>query len=128
MWFFYMTSFSDPGIVTPQNLEAVRAAFPYDKQLYHEKHCSTCKGPRPARSKHCRICNRCVSRFDHHCAWMNNCVGEKNLKYFVGFLLSHVLLCLYGVALVCSMVWGELTSRGCARVSRTRTTSVRARV
>lgn len=95
-------------------MRAVQRAFPADGVLYavELKHCDTCGGPRPARSKHCRVCNRCVSRLDHHCGWMNNCVGERNLRFFLGFLLSHALLCSYGVVLVSSMLWGELSSRG----------------
>eukprot|EP00959_Pyramimonas_sp_CCMP1952_P183975 3846631-Pyramimonas_sp.AAC.1 len=80
--FFFFTSLSDPGFVTPENERDYVKAYPYDNKLYVadlRSHCSTCKGPRPARSKHCRVCNRCVGRFDHHCAWMNNCIGEKNI-------------------------------------------------
>eukprot|EP00976_Prorocentrum_cordatum_P058789 1173755-Prorocentrum_minimum.AAC.1 len=113
--FFFFTSLSDPGFVTPENERDYVKAYPYDNKLYVadlRSHCSTCKGPRPARSKHCRVCNRCVGRFDHHCAWMNNCIGEKNIRYFVGFLFGHILLCCYGVALISSIIWGELNARG----------------
>jgi len=113
--FFFFTSLSDPGYITPENEKAYVKAYPYDDQLYVAAirgDCSTCKGPRPARSKHCRVCNRCVGRFDHHCAWMNNCIGEKNIRYFVGFLFGHILLCSYGMGLISSIIWGELDTRG----------------
>ncbi|KAM9976049.1 hypothetical protein ACTFIR_009890 [Dictyostelium discoideum] len=53
----------------------------------------------PARSKHCRVCDRCVGRFDHHCPWINNCVGENNLRYFLLFVFSTSMLCMYGAYL-----------------------------
>jgi len=84
---FVLTSFSDPGTVTAENVSQYVSAYPYDNVIFAEKECSTCKIPRPARAKHCRICDKCFARFDHHCGWMNNCIGEKNTRYFVAFLV-----------------------------------------
>ncbi|CAL1356313.1 unnamed protein product [Linum trigynum] len=106
--FFILTSFSDPGIVKAENVLQYLNAYPYDEVLYKEKECTTCKIPKPARSKHCSICNRCVARFDHHCGWMNNCIGERNNRYFLGFLLWHLLLCLYGSVAVALVLAGRL--------------------
>ncbi|XP_073108836.1 probable protein S-acyltransferase 17 isoform X3 [Elaeis guineensis] len=84
---FLLTSFSDPGTVTAENVS------------------------QPARSKHCGICDRCVARFDHHCGWMNNCIGEKNTRYFLAFLLWHFLICLYGAVVLGFILAGELKER-----------------
>ncbi|XP_008795097.1 probable protein S-acyltransferase 17 isoform X2 [Phoenix dactylifera] len=84
---FLLTSFSDPGTVTAENVS------------------------QPARSKHCSICDRCVARFDHHCGWMNNCIGEKNTRYFLAFLLWHFLICLYGAVVLGFILVGELKER-----------------
>ncbi|CAN1761107.1 Probable protein S-acyltransferase 17 [Linum perenne] len=106
--FFVLTSFSDPGTVKPENVLQYLNAYPYDNILFKEKECSTCKIPKPARSKHCSICNRCVARFDHHCGWMNNCIGERNTRYFLGFLLWHFLLCVYGSVAIGLVLAGRL--------------------
>ncbi|XP_073108834.1 probable protein S-acyltransferase 17 isoform X2 [Elaeis guineensis] len=108
---FLLTSFSDPGTVTAENVSQYISAYPYDNIIYVEKECSTCKISKPARSKHCGICDRCVARFDHHCGWMNNCIGEKNTRYFLAFLLWHFLICLYGAVVLGFILAGELKER-----------------
>nr|AQY17496.1 putative protein S-acyltransferase 17 [Liriodendron chinense] len=105
---FLLTSFSDPGTVKAENVTEYLSAYPYDNIIFTEKECSTCKIPRPARSKHCRICDRCFARFDHHCGWMNNCIGEKNIRYFMAFLLWHFFLCIYGTITLGLVLAGEL--------------------
>ncbi|KAL5211008.1 hypothetical protein ABZP36_006631 [Zizania latifolia] len=108
---FVLTSFSDPGTVTAENVSQYLSAYPYDNIIFEEKECSTCKITRPARAKHCRICDICVARFDHHCGWMNNCIGEKNNRYFLAFLVWHFLLCLYGAIIIGFILAGELKER-----------------
>nr|CAD1833828.1 unnamed protein product [Ananas comosus var. bracteatus] len=108
---FLLTSFSDPGTVTAENVSQYLAAYPYDNIIYAEKECSTCKITKPARSKHCSICDRCVARFDHHCGWMNNCIGEKNTRYFIAFLLWHILICLYGAIFLGLILASQLKER-----------------
>ncbi|KZV21605.1 putative protein S-acyltransferase 17-like [Dorcoceras hygrometricum] len=105
---FLLTSFSDPGTVSSANFSQYISAYPYDNIIFSEKECSTCKIPKPARSKHCSICNRCVARFDHHCGWMNNCIGERNIGYFMAFILWHFLVCMYGVVALALVLAGRL--------------------
>jgi len=55
--------------------------------------CSTCKILRPHLSSHCRYCDNCIEGFDHHCNWIGNCVGQRNHRYFVGFLITTTICC-----------------------------------
>lgn len=40
---FVLTSFSDPGTVTAENVSQYVSAYPYDNIIFVEKECSTCK-------------------------------------------------------------------------------------
>ena len=43
---FVLTSFSDPGTVTAENVSQYVSAYPYDNIIFVEKECSSCKIPR----------------------------------------------------------------------------------
>lgn len=53
--------------------------------------CTACNLYRPLRTVHCRFCNVCILRRDHHCPWTGTCVGERNYRYYVGFILSALV-------------------------------------
>eukprot|EP00831_Metopus_contortus_P027595 TRINITY_DN23166_c0_g1_i1.p1 TRINITY_DN23166_c0_g1~~TRINITY_DN23166_c0_g1_i1.p1 ORF type:complete len:344 (-),score=16.15 TRINITY_DN23166_c0_g1_i1:122-1153(-) len=63
--------------------------------LYRYRWCETCSRWRPPKASHCRMCNNCVKGFDHHCAFVNNCIGIRNMRFFVGFLISVTFLAFY---------------------------------
>jgi len=85
---FYYATKSDPGVIWSDREQQYQNIIELieQNQFNIETFCTACLIRRPIRSKHCRECHRCVAKFDHHCPWIDNCVGEKNLRYFTGFL------------------------------------------
>ncbi|KAJ1941238.1 palmitoyltransferase swf1, partial [Linderina macrospora] len=104
MYSYAMACISDPGIVTKANVAVACRRFPYDNLLFFRRECRTCRMPKPARSKHCSVCGHCVEMADHHCVWINNCVGLGNLCWFVGFLVSFSVVCVYGAVVLATVV------------------------
>lgn len=104
-------SFTDPGTVTAENVDALLEYYEFDEQLFTSIECRTCKTIKPARSKHCSLCNICVVKFDHHCIWINNCVGVGNHRYFLAFLFMHFVICLYGTALGGTIIYTMITEK-----------------
>ena len=101
----YLSAYTDPGFITPENHAHVMTLYPYDFANYHPGNtCSTCHLLKPARSKHCSICKRCISRLDHHCIFINNCVGYGNIHWFLLLLLSTAFLETYGAYLGVTLV------------------------
>ncbi|KAK2416392.1 DHHC-type zinc finger family protein [Trifolium repens] len=128
--FLFMTSGRDPGII-PRNsqlpdsdeschtntasMEWVNNRTPNLKlprvkdvvvngHTVKVKFCDTCLLYRPPRASHCSICNNCVQKFDHHCPWVGQCIGSRNYPFFILFISSSTLLCIY----VFSVSWVTL--------------------
>ncbi|KAL2128626.1 hypothetical protein VTI74DRAFT_8927 [Chaetomium olivicolor] len=110
--FLYLSAFSDPGYIGPQNHVPEMARYPYDFTLFHPgAECVTCHLLKPARSKHCSVCKRCIARNDHHCIFINNCVGAKNHHWFILLLLSTAVLTAYGGVLGVHLMTSKMRLR-----------------
>lgn len=106
VYYFYKCCLVNSGIITINNqyvLYNQRINSNYNKSLYgmfelqdiynpsEKQVCTKCNVIKIPRSKHCNICDKCIDLYDHHCVWINQCVGSNNYKYFIKFLVSHII-------------------------------------
>ncbi|KAI8347635.1 DHHC palmitoyltransferase-domain-containing protein [Choanephora cucurbitarum] len=109
---YYIACTANPGIITPENLQAHLDYYPYDGLIYKPKQCNTCRIQKPARSKHCSMCKACIGKLDHHCVWVNQCIGENNQRYFFLFLAVLIEFCAYGAYLCLQVYRGFILTWG----------------
>lgn len=118
LWICFIQSWrGDPGIVSGIHEEKLNTIVELAESDGFEAHtfCTSCLVRKPIRSKHCSTCDRCVARFDHHCPWINNCIGAHNHKYFLGFLVCLLGLCIVVISASVQYwqfeCWTNLTNR-----------------
>jgi len=126
MGFMIATATTDPGII-PSNrgMEQAEVEGCANAQRFMNvngvsiqlKWCRTCHIFRPPRASHCSECNVCVERFDHHCPWMGTCIGRRNYRYFLGFVNSCCLLCLYTACLSGVFLYHKAAATAGSRVA-----------
>lgn len=98
---------SRPGNITGRSFRRYDH-FPYDHLLFQaNSRCQTTKLYKIPRSKYDRIkYDGIVPRYDHFCGWTHNTYGEENYRWFLMFLLNHVIMCFYG-SYVCYLLFSE---------------------
>mmetsp|Transcript_2580 Transcript_2580/g.6044 ORF Transcript_2580/g.6044 Transcript_2580/m.6044 type:complete len:287 (+) Transcript_2580:34-894(+) len=98
---------TDPGMPRPEaddpgpadGASRARVCTDADGEEWEQKFCRECLLWRPRRCGHCHYCARCVLRLDHHCLFMGTCIGERNVRFFVAFLLCAGVAFLHGAVL-----------------------------
>ena len=116
-FFLLRVNMTDPGIF-PRFSESEPMFGPFNQ---NDRYCKTCHIIRPGKAKHCRICDNCVMGFDHHCPWTGTCIAQRNMRYFVGFVMFSGLFGMIA-SIVCLIMliwipsWSELNviSKGVA--------------
>ena len=103
---------SSPGIIVHSNFKEFDH-YPYDHLLFVPgKRCETTKLLKIPRSKFDRLkYHQNVPRYDHFCGWVYNTIGEQNYRWFLLFLLVHVIMCAYGSTVCGWLFWGEIQDK-----------------
>jgi palmitoyltransferase len=101
-----------PGIITPKSFQRFDH-YPYDNLMFvPNKRCETTKQIRIPRSKFDRLkYHQNVPRYDHFCGWVYNTIGEENYRWFLLFLLIHVVMCLYGCSVCALLFYSEIKEK-----------------
>lgn len=93
------------------------------KQLLASKHatalklvtqchkCSALTTEPPPSTHHCRRCNACAYGFSHHCLFVDTCIAHHNYRWFMLFLVVHLLMVVYGSAVMYSLLQQIVASR-----------------
>lgn len=101
--FLFRTGCMDPGILPRQEPdEEYRAGRkPKSKDMIVNGHKvlvrynETCHFYQPPRAHHCSVNDNCVEKFDHHCPWVGTTIGIRNYRFFLLFIFTASLVCLY---------------------------------
>ncbi|KAL1271817.1 hypothetical protein QQF64_030833 [Cirrhinus molitorella] len=97
LYYYIRSCRTDPGIVKAteeekkKNIVVLAEAGCLDPRIF----CTSCMMRKPMRANHCFSCNACVAKQDHHSIWINGCIGARNHPYFVLFLVTLNILCMW---------------------------------
>ena len=107
-----LTNTSSPGIITARSYKRFDH-YPVDNLMFlPNQRCQTTKLIRIPRSKFDRLkYHQNVPRYDHFCGWVHNTIGEENYRWFLLFLLIHVVMCVYGSSVCALLFYGEIQEK-----------------
>ncbi|XP_041917366.1 putative palmitoyltransferase ZDHHC13 [Alosa sapidissima] len=97
LYYYLRCARTDPGIVKAteeekkKNVVVLAEAGCLDPRIF----CTSCMMRKPMRANHCFDCDACIAKQDHHSVWINGCIGARNHHFFVLFLLTLSLLCVW---------------------------------
>lgn len=116
--FSILTVFTDPGILPPVNtpmsqeeqaqsggceilapnhiLERVNAPLA-QFEIGMQQFCRKCHHLRPPQAAHCWWGDVCITEMDHYCIILGVVVGARNLRWFMGYLLSIMVASVFGM-------------------------------
>ena len=108
---WHLASSTSPGLITASDFRRFDHS-PYDGLLFVKgRICKTRDIPRLPRSKFDRFkYKENVARYDHFCSWLDNAIGEENYRFFLLFLVVHLVACVYGIVMVGLLFQGEITA------------------
>mmetsp|Transcript_33183 Transcript_33183/g.71526 ORF Transcript_33183/g.71526 Transcript_33183/m.71526 type:complete len:282 (+) Transcript_33183:18-863(+) len=94
----------DPGIIPrhppPANTEHIARTrnVEVNGHMVLVRYNETCNFYQPPRAHHCSVLNDCIERFDHYCPWVGTTIGKRNYRFYLVFVFSSSLLCIFTFA------------------------------
>lgn len=101
--FLFVTGCMDPGILRRQEPDDdfLTGRKPKTNDVMVNGHRvvvrynETCHFYQPPRAHHCSVNDNCIKKFDHHCPWVGTTIGLRNYRFFLSFIFTASLLCVY---------------------------------
>lgn len=103
LMFLFRTGCIDPGILMRQEPDEEYRSGRKNKTKEEivnghrvlVRYNETCHFYQPPRAHHCSVNDNCIEKFDHHCPWVGTTIGRRNYRWFLLFIFSASLLCIY---------------------------------
>ncbi|GMH43294.1 hypothetical protein BSKO_11216 [Bryopsis sp. KO-2023] len=103
LFFLFRTGCMDPGILMRQEPDEEYHSGRKNKTKEEivnghrvlVRYNETCHFYQPPRAHHCSVNDNCIEKFDHHCPWVGTTIGRRNYRWFLLFIFSASLLCIF---------------------------------